>query len=50
METAMLLPIVLNEPFPVTADTLLEAAQQAHALGKTVSASVGDAAYRALHM
>lgn len=50
METAMMLPIVLNEPFVVTEDSLLEASRQAHALGKEVAGRVGDAAYRALHV
>jgi len=49
METAMLLPIVLNEPFPVTEDSLIEASQQAHTLGMDVAQRVGDAAWRALH-
>ena len=49
METAMMLPIVLNEPFAVTEASLLEACQQAHALGKDVAGRVGDAAYRGLH-
>jgi glycerol dehydrogenase len=49
METAMRLPYVENEPFPVTVDTLLAAAHQAHALGQDIAHQVGDAAYSALH-
>jgi glycerol dehydrogenase len=49
METAMRLPYVGNEPFPITADTLLAALQHAHALGQDIAQQVGDAAYCALH-
>lgn len=49
METAMMLPFVGNEPFAVTADTLLAASLQAHALGMDVAQRSGDAAYRTLH-
>ena len=49
METAIMLPIVHNEPFPVTEASLVEASQQAHALGKEVTRRMGDVAYRALH-
>jgi len=50
MEMAMMLPIVMNEPFTVTEDTLLAACQQAHGLGMDVAQRMGDASYRALHM
>jgi glycerol dehydrogenase len=49
METAMRLPYVGNEPFAVTADTLLVAVQQAHTLGQDLAQQAGDAAYCALH-
>ena len=49
METAMTLPFVGNEPFAVTADTLLAASRHAHALGRGIAQRAGDAAYRALH-
>jgi glycerol dehydrogenase len=49
METAMRLPYVGNEPFPVTVDTLLGALYQAHALGQDIAHQVGEAAYGALH-
>jgi glycerol dehydrogenase len=49
METAMMRPFVGNEPFAVTAETLLAASLQAHALGMDVAQRAGDAAYRALH-
>lgn len=48
METAMRLPFVGNEPFAVTAKTLLTASLQAHTLGMDVAQRAGDAAYRAL--
>ena len=49
MEVAMLFPYVGNEPFTVTAETLLAASLQADALGKDIAKRVGDAAYRQLH-
>jgi len=49
METAMRLPYVGNEPFAVTADLLLAASQQAHALGQGIAQQTGDTAYCALH-
>jgi glycerol dehydrogenase len=49
METAMRLPYVGNEPFPVMVDTLLAAVHHAHALGQDIAHQVGDAAYGALH-
>jgi glycerol dehydrogenase len=48
MEAAMMFPSVRNEPFTVTAKTLLAASHQAHALGMDVAQRAGDAAYRAL--
>ncbi len=49
MEAAMTTPIIANEPFAVTKDSLLAAASQAHEQGIGVARSDGDAAYRALH-
>ena len=49
MKTAILLPFVANEPFAVTADALLAASQQVHALGQDIAQQTGDAAYCALH-
>jgi len=49
METAMRLPYVRNEPFAVSADTLLVAVQQAHTLGQDLAQQAGDAAYCALY-
>jgi glycerol dehydrogenase len=49
MEVAMLFPYVGNEPFGVTAETLLAATLQADTLGKDVAKCFGDAAYRNLH-
>lgn len=46
----MMLPIVMNEPFAVTEDSLLAACQQAHGLGQDVAQRMGDVSYRALHM
>jgi glycerol dehydrogenase len=48
MEAAMMVPFVGNEPFAVTAKTLLAASLQAHRLGMDVAQRVGDSAYRAL--
>jgi glycerol dehydrogenase len=49
MKEAMTLPIVRNEPFAVTKETLLAATLHAHELGMEVAQSAGDAAYRAIH-
>ena len=49
MEAAMAAPIMANEPFTVTTETLVAAASQAHELGLEVTKSEGDAAFRALH-
>jgi glycerol dehydrogenase len=45
---ALAFPFVTNEPFAVTAETLLEASLQAHHLGMEVAEAVGDSAYRDL--
>ncbi len=49
MGAAMTTPIIANEPFAVTRDSLLTAASQVHELGIEVARSDGDAAYRTLH-
>jgi len=49
MEAAMTLPILRNEPFAVTKQSLLTAASQAHEMGLEIADAEGDAAYRALH-
>ncbi len=49
MEAAMTTPIIANEPFAVTKDSLLAAASQVHKSGTEVARSDGDAAYRTLH-
>lgn len=43
-------PFVHNEPFEVTADKILTALLQAHKLGLEVTVSIGDAAYREIHL
>ena len=49
MEAAMTTPIMANEPFAVTKNSLLAAASQVNELGIEVARSDGDAAYRTLH-
>ena len=49
MDMAVAAPIMANEPFEVTKETLISAATQAHELGLEVVQSDGDAAYRSLH-
>ncbi|NNG17378.1 MAG: glycerol dehydrogenase [Gemmatimonadales bacterium] len=49
MASAMQFPIIHNEPFEVTAESLLAAALQAHKLGIEVSGACGDVAYKELH-
>ncbi|WP_295456622.1 glycerol dehydrogenase [uncultured Thiodictyon sp.] len=49
METAMTLPYIVNEPLPLSVDTLVAAARHAHTLGNDVAQRAGDAPYRALH-
>jgi len=49
MEAAMTLPILRNEPFEVTKDSLVTAALQAHEMGLEIAQSFGDAAYHTLH-
>jgi len=43
-------PFVHNEPFEVTAEKILTALLQAHKLGLEVTVSIGDAAYREIHL
>ena len=49
MEAAMAAPILANEPFAVTTETLAVAFSQMHELGMEVTKSEGDIAFRALH-
>ena len=49
MAAAMMLPILQNEPFEVTTQSLLAAAIQAHEVGLEIEKSIGNAAYNALH-
>ena len=49
MEAAMAAPIMANEPFAVTTETLAVAVSQVHELGMEVTKLEGDAAFRALH-
>lgn len=48
MEVAASFPFVANEPFEVTPESLFEALSRANELGLEVTASLGDAPYRAL--
>ena len=48
-DVALSLPIIANEPFPVTNESLVEALIAADTLGREVAGTMGDAAYRALH-
>jgi glycerol dehydrogenase len=48
MDVAMMFPLIGNEPFPVTAKTLMAACLEAHQLGVEVASNAGDAAYRSL--
>lgn len=43
-------PFVHNEPFEVTPEKILTALLQAHKLGLEVTAAIGDAAYREIHL
>ena len=49
MEAALTLPILRNEPFEVTKESLITAASQAHEMGLEIEQSVGNTAYNALH-
>jgi glycerol dehydrogenase len=49
IEAALTLPILRNEPFEVTKESLVTAALQAHEMGLAIEQSVGDADYNALH-
>ena len=49
MGAAMTLPILRNEPFEVTKESLVTAALQAHEMGLEIERSVGNAAYHDLH-
>ena len=49
MMGATAMAFLQNEPFPVTANMLMEAAVAADELGRAVVAEVGDEAYRRLH-
>ena len=50
MTGATAMAFLQNEPFPVSADMLMEAAVAADALGREVVSRVGDEAYRRLHV
>ena len=49
MEAAIVAPMMANEPFVVTTETLIGAASQVNELGRDVTKSEGDVAFRALH-
>lgn len=48
-DIALSLPMIANEPFPVTRDSLVDAMIRADALGREIANSNGDAAWRKLH-
>jgi len=47
---ALAVPFLANEPFAVTADSLVAAMRRADVLGKEVCSDKGEAAYRALRV
>ena len=49
MGAAMTLPILRNEPFEITKQSLVTAALQAHEMGLQIERSIGNVAYQALH-
>jgi len=49
MAAAVAFPLMLNEPFEVSTETLFSALLQTHELGVQVTASNGDARYREIH-
>ena len=49
MEAAVAAPIMSNEPFAVSPDSLIAAVSGVNELGLEITDSEGDAAFRALH-
>jgi glycerol dehydrogenase len=48
-DVALSLPIMANEPFPATRESLVDAMFLADALGREIAGSTGDTAWRKLH-
>jgi hypothetical protein len=49
MDSAVAMPLIEGEPFPVTSAQLVAAFKRAHRLGLQISRNIGEEAYRRLH-